>query len=151
MVFECKNCKRAQWWIRPRRGVLWISMMGMINGFFWEGKFGKYLFGWLDLSRIFFLVFKTIILNIHGIAAYPGCILLQIKYHQNFVDILFNSSWKFLRFGILKFGNLGVNFWSRDLFGFCWKPYGLFWVLILSPIRSFITWNLGYPPWCTWW
>jgi len=31
-----------------------------IPGFFWVGKFGKYLFGWLDLSRDFWGAFKTI-------------------------------------------------------------------------------------------
>ena len=66
------------------------------------GKFGKYFFGWLDLSRNFFRGIQNN-LKIHGIAAYAGCIVLQIKYHQNFVDILFNSSWKFLRFGNVAF------------------------------------------------
>ena len=32
----------------------------LIAGFFWVGKFGKYFFGWLDLSRDFLGVFKTI-------------------------------------------------------------------------------------------
>ena len=43
-------------------GVLWISSDGndqrifwglkfLILGFFWVGKFGKYFFWWLDLSR----------------------------------------------------------------------------------------------------
>ena len=46
------------------RGVLRISTDGddrriflglkfSIPGFFWVGKFGKYFFGWLDLSRDF--------------------------------------------------------------------------------------------------
>ena len=46
------------------RGVLRISSDGgdrrifwglkfFIPGFFWVGKFGKYFFGWLDLSRDF--------------------------------------------------------------------------------------------------
>ena len=33
----------------------------------------------------------------------------------------------------LGMGCLGVNFWSRDILGFCWKPYGFFWVLIFAP------------------
>ena len=37
-----------------------------------------------------------------------------------------NSAWDFL----------GVNFWSREFFGFCWKPEGSFGVLIFAPIRS---------------
>ena len=47
-------------------GVLWISSVGnnqrifflilkfSIPGFFWEGKFVKYFFGWLDLIRDIF-------------------------------------------------------------------------------------------------
>ena len=31
-----------------------------ISGFFWVGKFGKYFFGWLDLSRDFFWVLKIL-------------------------------------------------------------------------------------------
>ena len=33
-------------------------------------------------------------------------------------------------------GFLGVNFWSRDLFGFCCKSWGFFWVSFLPPVRS---------------
>ena len=29
----------------------------MITGFFWVGKFGKHVFGWLDLRRVFFSFF----------------------------------------------------------------------------------------------
>ena len=52
------------------RGVLGMSSDGverrifgglkfLIPGFFWGGKFGKYFFGKLDLSRDFFGVFLT--------------------------------------------------------------------------------------------
>ena len=51
-------------------------MTGMINGFlglkfsipgfFWVGKFGKYFFGWLDLSRDFLGIQNN--LKIHGSA-----------------------------------------------------------------------------------
>ena len=47
----------------------------------------------------------------------------------------FNPFWK-LRLGISAWDFLGVNVWSRDFFGFCWKPQGFFWVLIFAPIRS---------------
>ena len=79
-------------------------MTGMINGFFWVGKFGISIFGggggWIYVG-IFFAIQNN--LKIHGIAPYAGCIVLQIKYHQNFPVILFNSSWKFLRFGNVAF------------------------------------------------
>ena len=35
-------------------------MTGMIEGFFWVRKFGKYFFGYLDLSRDFLGVLKRI-------------------------------------------------------------------------------------------
>ena len=54
------------WQAGPRGGVLRISSDGdnrriffggglkfSIPGCFWVGKFGKYFFGWLDLSRDF--------------------------------------------------------------------------------------------------
>ena len=36
----------------------------------------------------------------------------------------------------MEWGFLGVNVWSRDFLGFCWKPEGFFGVLIFAPIRS---------------
>ena len=37
----------------PQGGYFGFQVMGMIEGFFWVGKFGKYFFGQLDLSRDF--------------------------------------------------------------------------------------------------
>ena len=31
--------------------------------------------------------------------------------------------------GTFKGHKIGVNFWSRDFFGFCWKPQGFFFGL----------------------
>lgn len=37
----------------------------------------------------------------------------------------------------IQHGILGrFNLWSRDFFGFCWKPYGFFEVSVFAPIRS---------------
>ena len=33
---------------------IFLGLKFSIPGFFWVGKFGKYFFGWLDLSRDFF-------------------------------------------------------------------------------------------------
>ena len=33
---------------------IFLGVKFSIPGFFWVGKFGKYFFGWLDLSRDFF-------------------------------------------------------------------------------------------------
>ena len=41
-------------------------------------------------------------------------------------NVRFTETWDFW----------GVNVWSRDFFGFCWKPQGFFWVLTFGSIRS---------------
>ena len=54
------------------RGVLWIlsdkddqrfwgGFQIFDSGFFWVGKFGKYIFGWLDLSQDFWGCFSCYI------------------------------------------------------------------------------------------
>ena len=35
-------------------GRIFLGKKFSIPGFFWVGRFGKYFFGWLDLSRNFF-------------------------------------------------------------------------------------------------
>ena len=79
---------------------------------------------WLDLSRDFLGYFKTI----SRFLVVPGL--------RSSCQISCNPFWKFLRLGNLAWDFLGVNFWSRDFFGFCRKPWGFFWVLIFGPIRS---------------
>ena len=63
----------------------------------------------------FFWVFKT---NVS--------IFRVISYYASWKFLLWlrNSGWDFL----------GDKFWSRDFFGFCLKPKGLFLVLIFAPI-----------------
>ena len=41
-------------------GYSGFQVTGMIEGFFWVRKFGKYFFGYLDLSRDFLGVLKRI-------------------------------------------------------------------------------------------
>jgi len=43
-----------------------LGLKFSIPGFFWVGKFGKYFFGWLDLSRDFLGIQNN--LKIHGSA-----------------------------------------------------------------------------------
>ena len=75
----------------PQGGVLWISSGGddrrifwglkfSIPGFFWVGKFGKYFFGWLDLSMDFWGIQND--LKIRGSACAPGRVVLRVKYNQ---------------------------------------------------------------------
>ena len=40
--------------------------------------------------------------------------------------ISFNTFGKFLKLGNSAWDFLGAYFWSRDFFGFCWKPWGFF-------------------------
>ena len=57
MILTCNNVRLI---CRSRGEYTGIQVTGMIKGFFWVGKFGKYIFGWLDASRDFLEVFKTI-------------------------------------------------------------------------------------------
>ena len=43
-------------------------------------------------------------------------------------------------------GFFWVNFWFRDFLGLCWKPYGFFWVLIFTPIRSSLSIDIRSTP-----
>ena len=63
--FVALNNFQVQVWLMSPGGVLRISSDGddqaifgglkfLIPGFFRVGKFGKYFFGWLDLSRVLF-------------------------------------------------------------------------------------------------
>ena len=47
-----------------------------------------------------------------------------------------NSAWDFWR----------DKFWSRDLFGFCLKPKGIFWVLIFAPIQTSLSLEMQGTP-----
>ena len=51
-----------------------------------------------------------------------------VLWHYTFLELLraTKTAWDFF----------GVNFWSKDFFGFCWKPQGFFWVLTFGSIRS---------------
>ena len=113
---------------------------------FSEGKFGKYFFGWLDLIRHFFCYSKTIWRFMYCCLCWMHSSANKVSPNFSFYTIiLFNSFWKFLRFG-----NLGVNFSVislgfvgnlRDYFGFWFLP----WFDHPHHLRS------GVPPWRTWW
>lgn len=89
--------------------------------------------------------------KMHGIAACARCIVLQIKYHWTFLVILFNflEIFKVWKFGILKFGNLEVNFWSRISLGFVesLRDYFGFWFLPWFGHPHHL--KSGEPLWCT--
>lgn len=51
------------------------------------------------------------------------CVSQPLTYAQNFKPL-----WKCLRLEDLAQDCLRVNFWCRDFCGFCWKPWGFFFV-----------------------
>ena len=60
----------------------------------------------------------------------------QIKYNV-LHHLILSGNFIYLRIKNLAWEFWGVNFWSRDFWGFCWMPEGFFWVLIFAPILSF--------------
>lgn len=104
-----------------------FNLKFLITGFFWVGKFGKYVFGWLDLRRIFFFFFFWHIQN--NLKLQSFCVMLLMKQNM-FVSVSIVS--------VCDFFFLWGWFLSRDfLFGFVESPRNLFAFWFLSPaIRS---------------
>ena len=101
-----------------------MGLQFSIQGFFGDGKFGKHFIRWLELSRGFWgCSFNN--LNIPD-GAHISCLRSSANKVQPskvqgvgvnylcFLEIF--TAWKF------PMGFFVVNFWSRDLFRFCWKP-----------------------------
>ncbi len=59
--------------------IFWGGLKFSIPGFFGIGKFGKYFFGWLDLSRNFWGIKNNV--KIRG-STCPCYEVLQIKYKR---------------------------------------------------------------------
>ena len=83
----------------------------MILGFFWVGKFGKYLFGWLDLSRDSWEVLLTL----------AKCSWVYELTYTNIEFVMFKvlEIWHGIFWGLI-FGPgifLGFVGSPRDLFG----------------------------------
>ena len=51
----------------------------LITGFFWVGKFGKHVFGWFDLRRVFFFLFLHIQNNLK---LQSFCVMLFMKQNM---------------------------------------------------------------------
>ena len=58
---------------------IFLGLKLSILGFFWVGKFGNFFLGWLDLSRDFFGLFKTIGRFV-VVPTYPGCVVILHSY-----------------------------------------------------------------------
>ena len=101
-----------------------MGLQFSIQGFFGDGKFGKYFIRWLELSRAFGgCSFNN--LNI-PYGAHISCLRSSAnKVQPSKVQGVGVNYLCFLEiFTARKFamGFFVVNFWSRDLFRFCWKP-----------------------------
>ena len=94
-------------------------------GFFWVSKFGKHFFEWLNLSRDFLGVFKTIWRLVVVLVWQLQIASWRKKHKQSisfFFVISFNAFWKFLRLRNSAWDFLGVKFLFRDFLGLCWQP-----------------------------
>ena len=117
----------------------WQEWAGWVWNFqcqdFWV-QFGRYFFGWLDLSRDFLGIQKK---KICGLLARVS-IVLRITYNQTCCVLSFNCFLEIFHAQKSGMGFLGVNFWSRDSLGF-WSP--------LPPPSPHsiipVTWNPDYP------
>ena len=97
--------------------IFWVWNFRFWDFFGGVGKFGKYVFGWLDLSGDFLGIQHN--LRFVVVSAFLSCIhvFLRIKYNQTCF-----AFWKLFRIK-MQYGFSVVNFWSRDFGGFCWN-YG---------------------------
>ena len=109
-----------------QRIFLGLTLNFSISGFFGR-KFGKYFFVWLDLSRYLSRNFWGIENNLNicicmVVLAYPGHIVLQIKYSQTCfpVVLIFNACMycSEIRHGFL----WGLIFGPGIFFGFVGSP-----------------------------
>lgn len=88
-----------------------FNLKFLLTGFFWVGKFGKYVFGWLDLRRIFFFFFFGHIQN--NLKLQSFCVMLLMKQNM-FVSVSSVSACDFFFVGMI--------FVQGFFVWFCWKP-----------------------------
>ena len=115
-IWQCHNQFPMKWWrgMTPEIPCWWsvtegsgcsskgvyprFQVTGIIKGFFWVWNFlflvgnlaSINFLGWLDFSRDFFFIFKTIRILV-VVPAYPGYIVLQTKYNQTyFYNLVFH-------------------------------------------------------------
>lgn len=85
------------------------------NRIFWVGKFGKYVFGWLDLRRVFFFAYSkqsevTVILR---------NVIDETKYVYECLECCKNPEGSEIRHAIFF---VGIIFVQGFFVWFCWKP-----------------------------
>ena len=103
-------------------GFFWFAIFD--SGIFLGGKFGKYFIRWLELSRGFWgCSFNN--LNIPD-GAHISCLRSSANKVQpskaQGVGVNYLCFLEIFTARKLAMGFFVVNFWSRDLFRFCWKP-----------------------------
>ena len=87
------------------------GLKSLILGFFRVGKFGKYFFGWLDLTGIFWSITKQSE-DLGWRPRIPGHVILRIKCNPTCFATFFRA-WKFIM-GFFWAGLVGS---PRDSFG----------------------------------
>ena len=100
---------------------IFFGLKFYIPGFFWVGKFGKYIFGWLNLGRDFLRIQSNLKLS-----SFIIYVIDETEDHVFDVSSVVRIQ-KAREIGMgfcfsLRWGGGGVKFWSRDFCGFCWKP-----------------------------
>ena len=89
-----------------------FNLKFLITGFFWVGKFGKYVFGWLDLRRIFFFFFFWAYSKQSEVTVFLCNVIDETKYVCECLDC----------FGMRFFFFVGMIFVQGFFVWFCWKP-----------------------------
>lgn len=90
-----------------------FNLKFLLTGFFWVGKFGKYVFGWLDLRRVFFFFFFFLHIQ-NNLKLQSFCVMLLMKQNM-FVSVSSVSACDF-------FFCVGMIFVQGFFVWFCWKP-----------------------------
>ena len=91
------------------------------------------------MSRVYFTRLQFIQLISHPSCLSPGFILTGIPFccSESLIsfacDLWVNPFWKFLRLENLAWDFWGLNFWSRDCFGFLGGPRDFFGFWFLPP------------------
>ena len=97
-----------------------FNLKCLITGFFCVGKFGKYVFGWLDLRRVFSFFFFFLHIQ-NNLKLQSFCVMLLMKQNM-FVSV--SSVVRIQRarkFG-MQFFFVGIIFVQGFFVWFCWKP-----------------------------
>ena len=119
-----------------------------IQGFSWEGKFGKYFIRGLDLSRVFWgCSFNNLNILDSARISWPRSSANKVQPSKvQGVGVNYSrASWKFLRLRNSPCDFFVVNFWSRDFLGSVGSPRDFLGFEFCPHSIIPVTWNPEYP------